>query len=291
MNLITKQKFFMNTTITIKVVQDNESSIEIFNKIEDAYDEFDRIVKKYTRFNENSELSNLNRNSGEWVKVSDEFITLIKYMLDLANKTDGVFDPTIIDLLEMYGYDKNYDFSKLENPDLENNIKTYMKTRPSFREIQLDEKQNKVKLFNGQKIDLGGIGKGYAIDCAYERLSKLSNFLIDAGGDIRVKGRNETVNLWRCALKDHDENGEKIIGYVELDNESLAASGSWARKVKNFHHLINPYTGKPENTYRTVYVQSVKAIDADSWATAIFVGGEKIKTAIPEWIKYTAIKS
>lgn len=266
----------MNTVITFKVVQDNQSTVDILDSIEKGFDQFDRIVKQYTRFNEDSELSNLNRNSGTWTKISAEFFELIVYMLNLAKETDGCFDPTIIDFLETYGYDKNYDFSKLDNPKLDGMVKDMAETRASFKDIELDKKNLKVKLVKGQRIDLGGVGKGYAIDCAYDELKQVSdNFLIDAGGDIRAKGKNEKGEVWKVALK--NKNGDVIedIGFIELDNEAVASSGSWARKVKQFHHLINPKTGLPENKYTTVYVVAQKGIDADAWGTALFVGGEE----------------
>ncbi|MEO6728319.1 MAG: FAD:protein FMN transferase [Candidatus Dojkabacteria bacterium] len=274
--LIEKQKNFMNTVITIKVVQDKQNTVDILDSIEKGFDEFDRIVKQYTRFDENSELSNLNRNSGNWTKITPEFFELIEYMLNLANETEGCFDPTIIDFLETYGYDKNYDFSKLDNPKLDEMVNNMAKTRASFKDIELDKKKLKVKLVKAQRIDLGGVGKGYAIDCAYDQLIKVNeNFLIDAGGDIRAKGKNEKDEIWKVALR--NRNGEVIedIGYIELNDESVASSGSWARKVKQFHHLINPKTGLPENKFTTVYVIAKKAIDSDAWGTALFVGGEK----------------
>ncbi len=275
--IITKEKNFMNTVITFKVVQAKQNTVDILDSIEKGFDQFDRIVKQYTRFNEDSELSNLNRNSGSWTKISAEFFELIEYMLNLAKETDGCFDPTIIDFLETYGYDKNYDFSKLDNPKLDDMVKNISVTRASFKDIELDKKNLKVKLVKGQRIDLGGVGKGYAIDCAFDELEKVSdNFLIDAGGDIRAKGKNEKGEVWKVALKNKNESGEIVeIGFIELDNKSVASSGSWARKVKQFHHLINPKTGLPENKYTTVYVVAQKGIDADAWGTALFVGGEK----------------
>lgn len=288
-NLLSRQKNFMNTVITIKVVQDTQSTVTILDAIESAFGEFDRIVKSYTRFNEDSELSNLNRNAGSFVKVSDEFLTLIKFMLDLAEKTDGSFDPTIIDFLEVYGYDKNYDFSKLNNPKLDELVQDKLNSRKSFKEIEIDEANKKVRLAKSQKIDLGGIGKGYAIDCAFEKLSsaKLKNFLIDAGGDIRASGKNEQDLFWTVGLKHKNENDEEVIlGEVELKNKALACSGSWARKVKQFHHLINPRTGKPENSRKTVYVEADTGLLSDSWATAIFVGGQQVADKAPSEMKY-----
>ena len=275
--IVTRQKNFMNTLITFKVVQDKQNTVDILDSIEDGFGEFDRIVKQYTRFNEDSELSNLNRNSGNWVQIDKEFFELIEYMLNLAKETDGCFDPTIIDFLETYGYDKNYDFSKLDNPKLDDMVKSIAEKRASFKDIELDKKNLKVKLVKGQRIDLGGVGKGYAIDCAYDQLSKVSdNFLIDAGGDIRAKGKNENGEVWKVALRNKKSETEiEDIGFIELDNESVASSGSWARKVKQFHHLINPKTGLPENKYTTVYVVGPKAMDCDAWATTLFVGGEQ----------------
>ena len=287
--LLIRQKEFMKTVITVKAVRDNEPTVDILDGIEDAFGEFDRIVKQYTRFSEDSELSNLNRNSGKWVTVSEEFFKLIEYMLNLANITDGSFDPTIIDFLEIYGYNKNYDFSKLENPKLDELVQEKVANRKSFKDIELNSKEREVKLAPAQKIDLGGIGKGYAIDCAYEKLVQkgAKNFLIDAGGDIRAKGKNEKGEYWRVGLKHQDEEQKEVIlGEVELKDSSIACSGSWARKVKQFHHLINPKTGKPENSRRTVYVQSDLAIDSDSWATAIFIGGEDVAKKAPSKMKY-----
>lgn len=290
MNTIIKQKNFMNTTITFKIVQNDESTVEILDAIEAGFGEFDRIVKTYTRFAETSELSNLNRQPERWINISEEFCYLIKYMLAMAKATNGAFDPTVIDFLEVYGYDKNYDFSKLDKPELDNLVKKIAAERPSWEEIKLDEKNLKVKLVKNQRLDLGGVGKGYAIDCAYSKLDVFDNFLIDAGGDIRTKGKNDQNELWTVDLLNENQQGEKeVVGQVQLNNESIASSGSWARKFKQFHHLINPRTGAPENKYKTVFVQAPIAIDSDSWATALFVGGEAVLANIPKDFKYFLI--
>lgn len=289
MNTIIKQKEFMKTTITFKVVQDKEKTVDILNAMEEGFGEFDRIVKTYTRFEDTSELSNLNRQPERWINISEEFCYLIDYMLTLAEKTDGAFDPTVIDFLETYGYDKNYDFSKSEKPELDSLVQKLVNERPSFRDIELDKKNLKVKLAKNQKLDLGGIGKGYAIDCAYNKLNKFDNFLIDGGGDIRAKGKNDKKELWLVDLLGFRNDKKEVVGQVKLDNESIAGSGSWARKFKQFHHLINPKTGKPQNKYSTVFVQAPTSIESDSWATALFVGGEPIANLMPKNFKYFMI--
>ncbi|MBL8015097.1 MAG: FAD:protein FMN transferase [Candidatus Doudnabacteria bacterium] len=291
----------MKTTITITVVKHSEhSTVEVNDAITEAFGEFDRIVKQYTRFNENSELSNLNRRSGEWTTVTSEFLMLIKRMLEISAKSDGAFDPTVIDYLETYGYDPNYDFSKLDNPDLDNHVKKLAETRKSWKEIELNEAESSVKLAAGQRIDLGGIGKGYAIDCAYEKLNKYPDFLIDAGGDIRCKGLNDEGKPWKLNLlhkaKDRSGDGQgdqnlkeslknpnagSSIGYVEISDLAIACSGSWARRVKQFHHILDPRTGAPVESMQTVYVSATDATLADSWATALFVAGRDLLGKLP----------
>ncbi len=275
----------MNTIITIAVAQtDGDSTVEISDAIEAGFGEFDRIVKKFTRFNQDSELSNMNRNAGKWTTVSEELVSLVKQMLDLAEATSGAFDPTIIDFLETYGYDPNYDFSKLDKPDLDKLVKKIASERKSWRDIELDIPNHRIKLAETQRIDLGGIGKGYAIDLAMQKLSQFDNALVDGGGDIRVKGTNENGEPWQLGLK-HFNPGDKephIVGKIVSDDIALASSGSWARKVKQFHHIIDPTTGEPVEGLQTVFVTAPNATLADSWATALFVGGKSLLKKLPE---------
>lgn len=262
----------MNTVITIKVITD-AGTVAGQNAIEKAFGQFERIVKLYSRFDEQSELSKLNRSGGKWFDVSEEFSFLIGYMLSLAKATNGVYDPTIIDILEAYGYSAKKDFDqKLNDPDLTKKIADLVANRPKFSEIELEKQR--VKLAPNQRLDLGGIGKGYAIDCAAAELFEFSDFLIDAGGDIRVQGNNLEGKPWQLGLKHKFEDQEGYLGQVELTSGSLCASGSWARRVGNFHHIIDPQSGNPHNESLTAYTYAKTALLADSWCTPLFLFGK-----------------
>jgi len=144
--IVEKQKNIMNTTLSIKIVA-NEKEIDTANNcIQNSFKIFDYVVERFSRFIDNSELNFLNKNQGKWTKVSEELFYLVSYSLNLAKLTNGYFDPTIIDLLEMYGYDKNYDFSKLDDPNLNEKVSKYLKNRPKFTEIRLNEKEQKFLL-------------------------------------------------------------------------------------------------------------------------------------------------
>lgn len=303
---LSRQDNLMKTTVTITVVYDPEkfSTVSVAERIEAAFTEFHRVVKQYTRFESTSELSILNQHSGEWWEVNPEFYELTQFMLKLAAETGGVYDPTIIDILEAYGYDPKYDFSKLEDPALEAKIQRLVETRPSWSEVEL--KDGKIKLVPGQRLELGGIGKGYAIDLAYEKLKEIGNFMIDAGGDIRVLGTNVDGKPWRIGLKHRfmlpakeglDESGnaepqfeERIFGNIESTDLAVASSGSWARRVGKFHHILNPSTGQPSDDYATVFTAAPTALLADSWATPLFIAGPELMKNAPAnvsamWIK------
>ncbi|MEI6887235.1 MAG: FAD:protein FMN transferase [bacterium] len=281
----------MNTKITIQSYSNLPKS-KIQKYFDRAYSKFEYVVKNFSRFDELSELSKLNKDNGHRHKVSKELYDLVKYSLDLATKTNGAFDPTIIDILEAYGYDNKYDFSKLDNKILmEKEIETIVKNRKRFKDIKLENVNSNhyITLQSTQRIDLGGSGKGYAIDLAYKELLPLSNFLIEAGGDIRCGGY--TYDLNSSSLKKHNwivglsnpDNPSENIGNVELEaGYSIACSGSFARKVKYFHHLIDPKTGKPKDGVKSVFVIAPSAIIADSYATASFVMGESIREILPE---------
>jgi FAD:protein FMN transferase len=271
---IESERVFMNTRINIKVFSDEERKV-IEGKIEEAFSKFDYVVKKFTRFEDSSELSGLNKQKE--AKVSQELFDLIKFELKLAEESDGAFDPTIIDLLETYGYKKGYDFSILDQPEkLKEEIKNIMNTRADFRKVELDEAKLTIKLADKQKLDLGAVGKGYAIDLAAEVLMPLKNFIINAGGDIYAHGHGKDKDFWSAGLQFTDEKGEStIFEKVELKDQALASSGSWARKVKYFHHLIDPKSGNPVQDTLQTFVIAKTATLADAYSTLLFVMGQE----------------
>lgn len=268
----TEARVFMNTTISL-TAWTNKDTYRVYDSFESAFRQFTYVVDTFSRFKRNSELSKLNRSGGKWFKTSPELFSLIYKAVDIANQTDGAFDPTIIDLLEMYGYDKSYDFKRLDHrKKLENEIASYIKTRPTFHEIDFDFEAERIKLKKNQRIDLGSIGKGYAVDLASEFLEPLDNYLIEAGGDIKVFGKNKQGNPWEIDLA---IPGKKPVGELRISEGSVASSGKWARQVDYFHHLLNPRDGKPVNDSVITFTHAPSAIDADAWSTALFVTGKR----------------
>lgn len=267
-------KVFMNSNIDI-LVNSGNSSVYVKEFVENAYKQFDLVVKKYSRFSETSELTKLNNINGKKFKCSEEFYKLIKYSIEIATLTDGKFDPTIIDILESYGYTKG---SKIKDKiDSNKNLQELISSRPSYTEIKFFDKSKEIQLANNQGIDLGAIGKGYAIDLAFQVLrDKFDNFLINAGGDIRVSGQNEEGKPWQIELEYILDKKKRRLGRIEIIEGSICSSGAYARKVGEFHHLINPKNGIPNNSIVSSFVYSDNALHADTLSTVAFLLGENL---------------
>src|SRR3989338_7283209 len=102
------------------------------------------------------------------------------------------------------------------------------------------------------QIDLGAIGKGYAVDKALEIIKNfgIDNACVNLGGNIYVLGASAGKNTWKIGVQ-HPRNKDEILGYLELKNEATATSGDYERffeiKGKRYSHIINPKTGMPVN--------------------------------------------
>ncbi|MEI7962037.1 MAG: FAD:protein FMN transferase, partial [archaeon] len=258
----------MNTIIRIQVVS-SKGTVFTRDKIQKAFEKFAYVVDNFSRFLNSSELCKLNAAAGKAFVVSKELFDLVTKAFEVANITNGAYDPTIIDLLEAYGYDKKQDFSKLADPRLFKEISKLAQGRPSFKEVKFDSKKLTIYLQKQQRIDLGSIGKGYAIDLAFAVLEKydFEGFLINAGGDVRGYGINSGNLPWKLALykaqlPNQRISAETALGTVDLLNKSICGSGGWARKVGIFHHLLNPQSGLPINEIAQCFVIADTATQA-----------------------------
>lgn len=242
-----------------------------------CFDEFKRIEEKYSRFLNTSEISKINSNLDKWISCSDELIYLLKYAILLNKKTNGFFDITLKSNLDQIGYDKNYSFKEKKINILKKiqkiNFKELLEKlfKKQFEDsIENHIKINKNKVLLKKEIDFGGFGKGYAVDKVKNLLikKKIKNFFINAGGDIYAFGKHKVV-------LEHPGDFNRALGIIEIKNKAIACSSPLRRKWKNYHHLINPKTKKPENSIKSIFVLSNNCINADAYATALFTSGFK----------------
>ncbi|MDD2928019.1 MAG: FAD:protein FMN transferase [Candidatus Omnitrophica bacterium] len=236
-----------------------------------VFDEFRRIENLLSKYDSGSEIAQLNR--AGYLKVSPETFYVIKKSQEFWSASQGAFDITTGVLVDLWGFgDRQYRVPKKE--ELEKALEL-----TGSDKIILQERESVVQFkLSGMKLDLGGIAKGYALDCAVRKLkeSGIKSCLINTGGQVYCLGER-FAKPWRIALKAAQSNA--ITGYLELKNRCVATSGGYeqyfSQDKKRYPHILNPQTGYPaDSRIISVTVIARDGLTADALATAIFVLGK-----------------
>lgn len=210
---------------------------------------FQQEEARFSRFCPDSELSRLNRD-GHVVDPSPQLWDVLRRCHNWWQQTLGDFDPTTLSALEAAGYDRDFRVLK-GNLARVRHAESSCALPPDFRHVTLAERWGHrcVCLETGVRVDLGGIGKGWAVDSAAEVLAPVENYLIDAGGEVLVRGDSLEPPGWCVAIEDPFHPGQDR-GYLVRRNAAVATSGSYRRQWQTTdgeaaHHLIDPITQKP----------------------------------------------
>jgi thiamine biosynthesis lipoprotein ApbE len=238
--------------------------------IAEARKEIERLNRDYSRYREDSIVSRLHLNSPEPVKVSAEFLYLLKRNSKIYHRTGKQFDPTVGPLVEIWGFYRH-----------QGNIPGDTEIDRARRQVGMDkiiQKENKIALPEGIQLDFGASVKGYAVDRAAKMLrdNGENNFLINLGGNIYASGSPPHSGHWSIGLR-NPRDKSKINGSVSLKNEAVATSGDYERMFiknnKRYAHIINPKTGRPVKGVAAVTTIADSALTADLYSTAIFLTG------------------
>ncbi|MEE9543651.1 MAG: FAD:protein FMN transferase, partial [Thermodesulfobacteriota bacterium] len=206
------------------------------------------------------------------VAVSKELFKVVSGAVKVSRMTSGAFDPS---WAAMHGlWDFRPDNKRIPSKEeLEKALPLI-----NYKLIELDPDKMTVGLKEkGMAIGLGGIAKGYAVDRAMERLSKMGirNAIIKAGGDVRVQGRREGGEPWRISIQHPREEG--VLARLPLSNISISTSGDYERYFMKdsilYHHIIDPETGYPARGCQSVTILAPDTMTSDAFATAVFVLG------------------
>jgi FAD:protein FMN transferase len=236
-----------------------------------AFDEIRRADSVFSIHRPDSELSRVSATQGP-VTVSEELFTVVARALEIARQTDGAFDPTVRPLVELWG------FLWKEHRFPGSNELASTLPRVDYRFVELDPARRTIRfLTNGVSLDLNAIAKGYAVDCAIEKLRALgiTNAMVRAGGDLRVIGSPPGETAWTVQLEDPNKRGERRI--IKLRDQALSTAGSYEnffiRDGKRYSHVLNPRTGLPVEGIASCSVLADTCMESDAWSTALFVLG------------------
>ena len=229
-----------------------------------------RIEIKFSRYREDSVVAQINRSNGAEIALDPETAQLIDFAAQCYDTSGGRFDITSGILRRIWRFDGS------DNLPTEHQIRCLKKLigwkKASWRNPRL-------RLLQGMEIDLGGLGKEYAVDRA---LGLIRDFtpapvLVNFGGDLRVSGPRADGTRWRIAIESTDLIGTPA-GMLEITNGALATSGDARRFLLKdgvrYGHILNPLSGRPvTGAPRSVTVAAPTCIEAGMLATLAMLNG------------------
>lgn len=180
-----------------------------------------------SRFLPSSELSAMNAHASRGFHASPLLFDVVSDALSWACITDGVFDPTVIDVLEASGYDRTFE-------QIAGGTVVAVAARPTtqsgaWRNIEMDAERSLITMPKGVRIDLGGIGKGYSVDRAIALLGSGANAMVNASGDLYAGGDGPDGDGWYVGVQD-PFNPDADIAVLNVNDCGVATSGSIKRR-------------------------------------------------------------
>ncbi len=243
-------------------------------------DEARRIEWKFSRYRDASVVSEINRNAGRTpVAVDEETDMLVAAGLDLAAITGGRFDPTVGALR------RAWDFKSGRVPS-QDEVSSLL---PLVNSAAVSRRDRTVFLrCAGMEIDLGGVGKEYAVDRAAEllRTEGIRAAIVNFAGDVRTIGSRGDGRPWKVGVLDPRDRGRCRFAVRTLADAGIATSGDYERGfVKDgvrYHHILDARTGWPARGVTSATVVAASAFRAGQFATAAFLFGAEDGLALLE---------
>lgn len=269
----------MGTTYNIKVVSTSEQveDLKLHDKIERV---LKRVNQEMSTYIPDSEISLFNQStSGEAFEISDGFARVLKESIRLGELSNGKLDITVGPLVNLWGFGPEQRPEKVPSESvLASTIK-----RIGLEKLHLTGNQLSKDISN-LYIDLSTTAKGYGVDVVAELIESngIANYLVEIGGEMRLKGFKHTGELWAIAIEKPilDPSGEERAVHqviIPKDN-AVATSGDYRNYFEadgqRFSHIIDPETGKPINhNLVSVTVIDQSSMTADGLSTTLMVLG------------------
>ena len=262
----------------IAVTGDSETAQK---SIKAAFNQIVHIDKLMSDYKPDSELSTVNKKAFKNpVTISDSLFEVLSRSIEFSKKTDGAFDITVGPLVDLYHKAGEQGVAPTEDEI------AAAKAKAGFAKLILDEQNKTVKFaVDGMRLDLGGIGKGYAVDKAVEAMRNCGALggLVALAGDIRVFGSPpKDKNSWMVGVQDPDklsdsmENAQTVF-VLHLKDMAVSTSGDYRRFTviagEKYNHIIDSKAGTGSRNFASVTVIAPSATDADALATAVSVMG------------------
>lgn len=267
----------MGTTFSVKLIAApaglDEAALQ--RQIESRLAAIEQSMSTYIS---DSDLTLFNESrSTDWLETSAELCNAIAGAQSISRYTDGAFDVTVGPLVNLWGFGPGEPVSKPPDGKAIDNVMR----RVGYRHLQTDCAIPALrKTLPELYVDLSAYAKGYAVDEIAALLDerKLPNYLVEIGGELRVRGVNAGGRHWSIAVEKPMTAARSVQSIVDLTDTALATSGDYRNYFEHdgvrYSHTIDPETGAPvAHALASVTVVAETAAFADAIATALLVLG------------------
>ncbi len=283
----------MGTSFSIKIESLPEvvDSKQLKKNISDCLNEID---KRMSTYQDDSELSIFNRSkSTDWQPISKPLYGVIKKAQQISSQTDGAFDITIGPLVNLWGFGPGS--RKFRIPG-KVEIQQHL-NQVGYKSLMLVDVPMAIKKLQPDiYIDLSALAKGYAVDQVAKLLQTqgISNYMVEVGGELRLKGKKADGELWHIAIEKPATDKRALQKVLAITDIAIATSGDYRNYFEvdgeRFSHTIDPRTGRPVNhKLASVTVLGHTTMEADAWATAFMVIGAGTGYELAEQLNIAAL--
>ena len=266
-----RAQVLMGTMVEITAVAPNETLAQA--ALTAGFQEIRRLEGLLSTWIETSELSQVNRAAGqESVGVSEETFALLRRAMEVADYTEGGFNIAIGPAVRIWNIP--------EAPRIPSAMELEIAAQyVNYHHIHLDLTRRTVFLEKpGMRIDVGGIGKGFAAEKAAAVMREVgaTGGLVAVAGDFRVFGKRADGTAWPVGIQHPRKNGT-VLALLDSTDEAVSTSGDYERFfIKDgvrYHHILDPKTLQPARLCQSVTIIAPDATWADALATGVFVMG------------------
>ena len=281
-----KTEAIMGTRIYVEVWADDAAKGDA--AIAAVMADMTRIDELMSHYKPESQLSRINAGAAqEPVQVDPELFNLIKRSLYFSKITDGAFDITYASVGHLYNFPEHIRPTEAQ-------IKSALPA-VDYRNLLLDPVHYTVRFEHpGMRIDLGGIGKGYAVDHGIDILKArgIQHAVVTAGGDTRIIG-DHMGRPWVVGIR-HPDDKNKVVTRIPLIDTAMSTSGDYERYFDEngirYHHIIDPHTGHSASKVRSATILGPTATETDGMSkTAFVLGPQKALEIINRFPQYDAV--
>lgn len=278
--IVKRTQLHMGTLVTVTGIA-SEAHVA-HRAVQTAFSEIKRLEQLLSTWRSDSELFHVNAEAGHQpVQVSPETLQLVIHSLEMARLTSGGFNIMLGPAIEAWSVTERQHI-----PDHEELHR--LKPLVDWSAIRIDKEARTIYLPQKRmRIDVGGIGKGYAADRAVEEMKRAGakGGVVALSGDIKAFGVLPERTGFPVGIRHPREEGA-LIGIIDLQDEAISTAGDYERFFERegirYHHILDPHTLQPARGCQSVTVVAKEGTVADGLDTGIFVLGPEQGMALVE---------